>query len=455
MASRVRQAVVPLYLFLCLLLGGSGQGIWANMVLQLLGLALLVWSAVARTAEPQTRAQRLLLVLVLLALALVLIQQVPLPPAMWEGWAARRPISDGFKVLGIAAPSLPISVAPYDSLSSIMTVIPALAMLSASLRIGFRPSLLALALVAGTFAGILLGALQVSSPDPLTSHWYLFEETNFGSATGFFANANHMALLLVITIPFLAAALAHARGSGRNVQRFSGAAALVAGGVVVIAVGIALNKSLAGYGLAVPVLLASVVIAFPGSRAIRWLAPTAAVLMIAAAGLIASTPISSGGALRADAATSVQSREVILKTSLRAAADFTPLGSGLGTFARVYAVYEDPDRLDPTTYVNHAHNDYVELAIETGVPGVVLILLFLGWWAVAAWRAWRQASPDPYARAAAVATAAMLIHSLVDFPLRTAALSACFAVFLALLVRSRTAPAETSQLRPARHVVVG
>jgi len=98
----------------------------------------------------------------------------------------------------------------------------------------------------------------------------------------------------------------------------------------------------------------------------------------------------------------------------------------------------------------------VELALETGVPGLIVLALFLAWWARAAWRAWRPADPDPYARAASVASAAILVHSLVDFPLRTAAIGACFAMCLSLLMRPRSqAAVDSSDLRPTRHVVVG
>jgi len=457
MASRLREGVAPIYLLACLLLGGSGQGIWANMVLQLLGLALIGWAALVTAPAPVPREERQLFWLVLLALTIVLVELIPLPPGVWEHLGPRAMIAEGYRILGMAAPSLPLSVAPYDSISSLLSVIPPLATLAALLRIGCRPLMLALALVAGTFAGILLGAMQVSSPDSLGSPWYLYEESNFGLATGFFANANHMADLLVVTLPFLAAVLTRAGRSGRNVQRYSAAVALVAGAALVIAVGIALNGSLAGYGLAVPVLLASAMILLPRrSGALRWMPALSAILMIAAVGWLATTPLSSERALRFNAQTSVQSREEILRTSVQAAADFMPLGSGIGSFQRVYALYEDHDRLDPTTYVNHAHNDYVELALETGVPGLIVLALFLAWWARAAWRAWRPADPDPYARAASVASAAILIHSLVDFPLRTAAIGACFAMCLALLIRPRReAAADSSELRPTRHVVVG
>lgn len=457
MVKGLRGAAVPAYVLLCLMLGGSGQGIWANMVLQLLGLGLLAWAAARPADDAVPKDQRQLLWLTVVALAVVAAQLVPLPAAVWQGLGARQAIADGYRVLGIAAPALPISVAPYESLASLLSLIPPLAVLVGCWRLGPRPGPLVLALLAGTFGGILVGALQVSSPDPANSQWYFYRQTNHGVATGFFANANHMASLLVVSLPFLAAILASARGKGRNAQRYSAVLALVAGGAVVIAVGIALNGSLAGYGLAVPVLLASAVIVLPGrSRALGWLAAAAGVLLIAAVGWLTTTPLSNSTSLRADAETSVQSRADILATSAQAVREFAPFGSGIGSFREVYAVYEDHDRLEPNTYVNHAHNDYLELALETGIPGMIVLVLFLAWWGSAAWRAWRQRDGDPYARAATIASAAILVHSLVDFPLRTAAIAACFAMSLALLVRQRPAEsADEPELRPTRHVVLG
>jgi O-antigen ligase len=455
-ANRLREAAAPTYVFACLILGGSSQGVWANMLLQLVGLGLISWALLTRVKEKAPRRQRQLLALIVLGLAVAVLQLVPLAPAIWEPLGPRHLLADGYNVLGMPPPWLPLSVAPYDSLTALLALIPALAVIASGIRLGSRPLWLVVALVAGTVAGILLGALQVSSPDPMTSSWYLFSDTNHGVATGFFANANHMAILLVITLPFLAAVLASAGAGGRNVQRYSAVIALTVGAALVVAVGIALNGSLAGYGLAIPVLVASAIIVLPGrNRATRWLAPIAGILLIGAVGWLATTPLSSRSVLEASAATSVSSRQEIRAVSMEATRAFMPLGSGVGTFRRVYALYEDHDRLDPTTYVNHAHNDYLELALETGVPGLVVLALFLWWWARMAWRAWRSREADPFARAASVASAAILLHSLVDFPLRTAAVSACFAMCLVLLVRQKPAPAASkSELRPTRHVVV-
>ena len=131
-----------------------------------------------------------------------------------------------------------------------------------------------------------------------------------------------------------------------------------------------------------------------------------------------------------------------------------PLGSGLGSFLQVYRLYESPDRVTPE-YVVHAHNDYAELALELGVAGVVLILCFLAWWLAAARAAWRTGGGGPYARAASIASAVILVHSLVDFPLRTAAIGAAFAMCLALLIDRRPEQRQDpTDLRPARHLVV-
>ena len=61
----------------------------------------------------------------------------------------------------------------------------------------------------------------------------------------------------------------------------------------------------------------------------------------------------------------------------------------------------------------------------------------------------------PVARAASIASAAILAHSLVDFPLRTAAISAAFAMFAALLAdRRQPIASDPGDLRPTRHFVL-
>jgi O-antigen ligase len=453
MASRLREGVAPAYLFLCLILGGSAQGIWANMILQLLGIALLAWAALAPAEKPLLPPARQLLILALLAVALVAIQLVPLPPGLWTHFGGREPIANGFRILGVPTPAQPLSLTPYESLNSLLGLIPPLALFCAIVRLkAYRTGLLATALLAGTAAGILLGALQVASSANPASAWYLYPQSNFGVAVGFFANANHMAILLVITLPFLGAILGSAKGA--NKQRNSAIIAIVAGATLVIILGIILNRSLAGYGLAMPVVITSALLVLPPKRSLRLGALVlAALLLVAAVGAIATSATRSGE-LGQEATTSVESRHEMLVTTMKAVRDFLPWGSGLGSFRSVYQLYESRDQIS-TTYVIHAHDDYIELALELGVAGILLMIAFLTWWARAVWRTWRDADAGIYARAASIATAAILVHSLVDFPLRTAAIDAAFAMCLALLIDRRAPVArERSDLWPTRHVVL-
>jgi O-antigen ligase len=439
-------------LFACLILGGSAQGIWGNMLLQLAGAGIIAWVAAAPVDGSLPHAAKPLLLMAIAAVAVVALQAVPLSPALWAHGPRER-IAGGYQLLGLPVPALPISLTPYASLSALLCLIPPIAIFCAMVRLNaYRVSWLAAALLAGTVAGIVLGALQVVSGGS-NSPWYLYSEQNVGAAVGLFANANHMADLLLIALPFVAAIAA--AGKTGNIQRYSALLSVLAGIGMVLVVGIALNGSLAGYGLAIPVVMASALILLPPTNRWRgWLAGLAALSVILSLAGLANSSI-GGTKIGQDATGAVQSREQILSTTGKAIADYMPFGSGLGSFVKVYRLYESPDAVT-NEYVIHAHNDYLELALELGVPGIILILLFLAWWLLQCVVVWRKGQGEPWARAASVASAAVLGHSLVDFPLRTAAISACFAMCLALLA-DRRAPVkqERSDLRPARHVVIG
>src|SRR5258708_2981929 len=192
--SAVKSSVAPVYLLACLILGGSGQGVWQNTLLQLAGLGIIAWAAATRD-DPLPQAAKALFLILIAGLAVVILQLIPLPPSLWEHGLRAR-IADDYSLLGRPAPWLPISMTPYAALDSLLGVIPPLAVFCAILRLGaFRASWLAAALLAGAIAGIILGALQVAAPG-VSSPWYLYLETNRGVAVGFFANANHMADLL-------------------------------------------------------------------------------------------------------------------------------------------------------------------------------------------------------------------------------------------------------------------
>jgi O-antigen ligase len=422
------------------------------MLLQLTGLGLMVWAATHSSNERLPLFAKQVLIIAIVALAIIALQALPLPSAMWSRFGAREQLTRGYALLGLTGGWKPLSLTPYEGVSCYLALVPGLAIFTSMVRLGaYRAKSMAFALVTGALAGIMLGALQVGNSSPF-SPWYLYSETNLGSAVGFFANANHMGTLLTIAFAFLASLAASAQALDR--QKYAATLAICSAAGLTMLVGVVLNGSLAAYLLAPTVMAASAFVLLRPNRHMRiWGSIAIALLVAGSVFTLEVTPIGTQ-MLSHEAATSVESRHDILTTTSQALGDYFPLGSGIGSFADVYHLYESPERTT-TTYVVHAHNDYLEIALEMGLPGAALMLAFMWCWSKAACRVWLDSGATPYARAGVIASAAILVHSIVDFPLRTAAISSAFAMCLALMANyRREIEREANELRPSRHVVI-
>lgn len=100
------------------------------------------------------------------------------------------------------------------------------------------------------------------------------------------------------------------------------------------------------------------------------------------------------------------------RVALRIAADYPLWGVGLGNFGMAYGPRQDIDAGD----VRNAHSFSLQVLCETGVPGLILFLIFWGWFLRCAanrlqgeWRA-----GDGPAAGLAVALLAFLLHALID-----------------------------------------
>jgi len=112
--------------------------------------------------------------------------------------------------------------------------------------------------------------------------------------------------------------------------------------------------------------------------------------------------------------------------------DYFWTGSGLGSYYTTFPRYQG---VDVKNYYEHAHNDYLEFAAETGFIGLMLlgfaILLTLGIVLVAQYRR-HNALSRGIAFSVTMAITALLIHSTVDFNLQIPANAATFMLILAL-----------------------
>ena len=450
----MRALVAPAYLLACLLLGGSTQTVWLSLILQLIALAILAWGVIEWQQRPLGKEVGQLLCFAGAMVVLVAIHLVPLPPALWSALPGRAPVVEGLKLLGLQPGWQPLSLAPYDTITAGRALLPPLALLVAILWLrAYTRTGLAVALLIGAVLGLGLGMLQTSGANA-TGRFYLQPEYDLNGASGFFANPNFMATLLLANLPFLAALLrSRLNESARSAQRRQAALVISVAGMLLVLVGLLLNKSLAGLGLAIPVVLLSALIVV---RPPKWLGVgIGAGALIACLAFVTHLAVPLDGRLvDHDTAVSLSTRETFLTTGMGVARDYLPVGSGIGSFERVYRMKEDPQAIDPTTFVNHAHDDYLELLIETGIPGILLVVAFVGWFGMMCVRLWCGAGRDPFAFAGAIAAGVIMVHSLVDFPLRTSAIAASFAMALAMLVKPRRSANSEKQLRPTRHVVV-
>ena len=140
-------------------------------------------------------------------------------------------------------------------------------------------------------------------------------------------------------------------------------------------------------------------------------------------------------------------RRASVTLTATAARDFLPFGSGVGTFRYIYTGYEDPDLVN-TEYVNHAHSDWVEVALETGVLGLALLIGFCLWLLAGMRTLWSgEETLGSIARAATVSISLVLLHSLVDYPARTAAILCMCGLACGLIVAPKAASAARSSRR--------
>ena len=143
-----------------------------------------------------------------------------------------------------------------------------------------------------------------------------------------------------------------------------------------------------------------------------------------------------------------------LPTVIEMIGTYFPVGSGLGGFDPLFRMHEPFALLKPT-YFNHAHNDFLEIVLDAGFPGLLLLLLALGWWAWASMRIWRgvAGAGGTLARTGSAMIFLVLVASIVDYPARTPIIMAVLviaATWLAVESDSRPQTGKSLADRPAR-----
>jgi O-antigen ligase len=123
------------------------------------------------------------------------------------------------------------------------------------------------------------------------------------------------------------------------------------------------------------------------------------------------------------------------------------LGWGLGTFPIVYPQFRS---FYTSFFVNQAHNDYLQLIVETGIAGFAIALWFLVLAFRRAWAKlenWTETINGTLTVAALLGCIGILVHSFLDFNLQIPANAALFYVLCAIAASD---PLQESQRRRNR-----
>ena len=434
--------IAVLMLLLWIAGGASREDALGQLVVRV-GAWLLIAVAAFVAPRPNFTDIRHALVLLLAIAAIPVIQLIPLPPGLWQGLPGR----DILLFPGETAPWRPITMTPGATRNALASLIVPAAMLLLFAQTTERDrEWLAPTLLIVIAATVFLGLLQFSGfrfNNPLINDVA-------GNVSSIFANRNHFALLVAIGC-LVAPIWAFSQREGLHWR------APIAGGLVLLFVLTTLAIG-SRSGLLLTALALVVAGAAIGGRLKRRLghAPRWMVVAIIGTGMIIVLCFiwASFAAGRVEAidrlfATAIDDdlRTRARPTILAMIRSYFPIGAGLGGFDPVFRIHE-PDSLLALQYLNQAHNDFLGIALDAGLLGLLVLAAAIGWWGLATVKAWR-APLSPQSALARLGSGILLlvmVASITDYPARTPMVMAIImlaAIWLATGVRDGRAVRAT------------
>ncbi len=440
---------------------GSGRT-WsiALLAIVLCGLLTLVWLAAvwaaqapgAERAVSRYAAAGPLLLLASYA-ALVAAQLVPWPPLATGGAAAEKAVA--------------LSVDPFATRQYLMLTLACLAaffLTTLLVREERRVRLFMLAVVA---SGVAQAALAIVLFGARVDYQLLFMPFSSGRATGTFANADHLAGYMEMCISLGLGLMLANMGAGARLARgwrerlvallqFTMSKKMVVRLLLILMVmALVMTRSRMGNAALLCSLLLTGCICAVKSRQLRrtalWLVVSLLVVDVVVIGqwigleqviarIEATSAERAATPVAGDVATprpqqreeSIEERLQAARYALRMLPERPWFGFGGGTFYTAFAPFKGEH---PLGFYDHAHNDYVEIAADTGLLGLGLLAAVVG---LALWRALhamgdnRPAQTRGMAVGIFMAICCLALHSTVDFNLQIPANALTFTVILAL-----------------------
>ncbi len=297
---------------------------------------------------------------------------------------------------------------------------------------------------------IVLGCLEASLGivQYLTDWHKLFGyHLDWSVASGTYINRNDFAGLLELVLPFILALAYYSfqrqnefsklgggrRSSASNSGNFQALFYLVL--MVIMSVGLVFSRSRGG------ILSAILALAFAGllgqvkshRKAWMFLVVLFLTLIVGYGAWIGLNPVLSRFEKFGHASfIQTEARMGIWQGTLHLIRQYPLTGTGLGTYGDAFRRYQT---VALSFSVDHAHNDYLEFASDTGIVGVILLFIPI-FYLLGRMIASFLSDPHRYRRSVLLgcigSTVALLLHSLVDFNLQIPANAMIFAAVLGI-----------------------
>lgn len=426
--------------------GGSRDDIQSLLILRPLAVLFCAYALTFKAPE-QWKGRMIPLYIVIALLSLMTIQLIPLPPSTWAELPGRQIFADIADIAGIEQPWRPLTLSPSKTLNSLFSLIVPIAamMLYLNLDREYRrrvvPVLIVLIAISAMWA-----IFQVIGParGPL----YIYRITNFGTGVGLFANRNHQAVMLACSIVMLGWYAGSLRPNAKQAAlKFYASVATI----FVIVPLIFITGSRAGLLLMLPALVLALYLVYFGNyyseSSLKKSGSTPAknnlfsgrrivltISILAIVGIVVSTILLSRSLAfdRLFGGNDVEELRVqLLPTLFAMIREYMPWGSGFGSFEHVYKIYEPQELLKPF-YLNQAHNDWLQYAIEGGIPALLIAIFAVIWLAKRLWitvKNWRSSNPAKFRAVMCFAVISFLLAaSIGDYPLRVPSIMTVFAV---------------------------
>ena len=146
-------------------------------------------------------------------------------------------------------------------------------------------------------------------------------------------------------------------------------------------------------------------------------------------------------------------RPPIWKGVLQMIGDSPLIGTGLGTFTYDYARYRPVEyyaRPQATNLTDHAHNEFLEIAAESGISGLGVMLWLLGIVFVRGWRGSTASAPNRWlALAAWAGVIVLIVHNQFDINLRRPPNQTLLWLLMGLVIRCTHNPVAEAVPSPS------